>query len=127
MDKKDLNQQEHEPAAGSVNKGRGLYKNLNISVRTLNMVIVFGILAIILLVLIAPREKGFTITYNSRGGTDVAEQIYEFQENIKLPEPPTREGYTFTGWYYEQACLNKVKDDDKIEQSRELYAGWEEN
>lgn len=40
---------------------------------------------------------------------------------------PTREGYTFTGWYADVECKTLVKEDEKITADTKLYAGWEIN
>lgn len=43
--------------------------------------------------------NGYTITFNSNGGTPVADLSAEFGASITAPTPPTREGYNFEGWY----------------------------
>ena len=45
---------------------------------------------------------------------------------LEVPEPPTREGYEFTGWYVDAACdiLWNVEE-RPIETDMTLYAGWE--
>ena len=53
---------------------RGLYKNVNISVKTLDKVIVGGIIVIILLVIFGVANNGYTVTFDSKGGTDVPAQ-----------------------------------------------------
>ena len=105
---------------------RGLYKNVKISVKTLDMVIVGGIALIIVLVLFGIANNGYTVTFDSRGGTDVPTQTdLMYGDLIAEPEPPTREGYVFTGWYADQNCtyLWDMKT-HQVEQSMTLYAGW---
>ena len=55
-------------------KLRGLYTHVKISVRTLDIIIVAGILAIVLCVFVATRHSGYTVTFDSAGGSDVATQ-----------------------------------------------------
>lgn len=46
-----------------------------------------------------------------------------------IPEIPKRDGFTFTGWYAEQECINKVELNGYVKTDEEivyLYAGWEE-
>ena len=46
-----------------------------------------------------------------------------------FPPIPVREGYTFTGWYAEPECLNKIELNGYAKTDEEivyLYAGWEE-
>ena len=72
------------------------------------------------------RNPGFTITFDSKGGTDVAAQNQMYGELLELPESPTREGYSFTGWYTDSACdLPWQTDTDTIQTDMTLYAGWE--
>lgn len=40
----------------------------------------------------------YTITFDSAGGTDVTAITQLYQSEIKTPENPTKDGYTFTGW-----------------------------
>ncbi len=40
----------------------------------------------------------FTVSFDSRGGSYVAPIELEDGEVLKLPAPPTREGYNFDGW-----------------------------
>lgn len=105
---------------------RGLYKNVKISVRALDTIIVVCILVIVVLLAINLQNPGFTITFDSKGGTDVPAQEQMYGELLEVPEPPTREGYTFTGWYTDYACCELWNvEEDIIEMDITLYAGWE--
>ena len=105
---------------------RGLYKYVKISVKTLDVIIVTCLVVIVLLVALDLRNPGFTITFDSRGGTDVVSQNQMYGELLEVPEEPTREGYEFTGWYIDAACEELwEEDEDKIETDITLYAGWE--
>ena len=109
----------------NVPKLRGLYRNVKISVKALDTIIVVGIVAILILVIIGLQNPGFTVTFDSKGGSDVAPQNYMFGEHLTLPEPPTREGYSFTGWYKDHACQQLWNvDTDTVETDITLYAGW---
>ena len=74
---------------------RGLYKNVKVSVRTLNIAIIALVLFILVFVAFDLRNPGLQITFDSRGGSDVAPQIQMYGEPLNLPESPTREGYEF--------------------------------
>ena len=105
---------------------RGLYKNVNISVKTLDKVIVGGIIVIILLVIFGVANNGYTVTFDSKGGTDVASQDCMYADLVAEPEPPTREGYDFSGWYYDENCQYLWNFDEfQVEGSMTLYAGWD--
>ena len=73
------------------------------------------------------QQASFTVTYNSRGGTDVAaETDVPRGALLAAPEAPTREGYAFSGWYADEA-RTRAWDfaADAVEQDLTLYAGWE--
>ena len=109
------------------NSFRGLYRNVKISVKTLDIVIVAGILAIVILVICGIANNGYSVTFDSRGGTDVASVTdLMYSDLIPEPESPTREGYTFAGWYSDENC-NYAWDFEtmQIAQSMTLYARWE--
>ena len=106
---------------------RGLYRHVKISVKTLDKIIIGGIILGIVLVLYGVANNGYTVTFNSRGGTDVPAQTeVMYGDYVVEPEPPTREGYVFTGWYADENCTQEwVMDYSQIGQDTTLYAGWE--
>lgn len=106
---------------------RGLYDRVNISVGTLNVVII--VLSIVLVACLAfgISHRGYQISFDSLGGTAVGDQKQMYGELLQVPEAPVREGYTFTGWYRDKD-LTVLWDQDKdtITESMTLYAGWQE-
>ena len=105
---------------------KGLYKNVRISVRALNFIIIACVVGMILFVALDLREPGFTVTFDSRGGTDVAAQVRQYDEPLAAQEAPSREGYEFTGWYRDPACQEPWDaQSDTVRESLTLYAGWE--
>ena len=105
---------------------RGLYRYVKISVKALDRIIIACIAVIVLVVALELRDPGFTVTFDSKGGTDVPAHNQMYGELLEIPEPPTREGYRFTGWYTDAACdiLWNVEE-RTIETDMTLYAGWE--
>ena len=105
---------------------RGLYKHVKIPVPVLDAIIIGCILVIIVFLAIDLQNPGFTITFDSKGGTDVPAHNQMYGEQLEVPEPPTREGYTFTGWYVDYTCYDLWDvENDIIEADMTLYAGWE--
>lgn len=102
----------------------GLYKNVNVSISTLNWVIIGGIVLLLVLIFMGTRNGGYTVTYNSMGGSDVAEQTYQYQEELVYPETPERQGYKFDGWYLDENLNNPADPGMPVEQSMILYARW---
>ena len=114
------------PQEENVPKFRGLYRHVKISVKALDWIIVACIAVILIVVALEMRNPGFTITFDSRGGTDVPAQNQMYGELLDVPETPTREGYLFTGWYKDQACFEQWNVEiETIETDITLYAGWE--
>ena len=109
-----------------VPKFRGLYRYVKISVKSLDRIILACIAVIVLVVALEMRNPGFTITFDSRGGTDVPAHNQMYGQLLEEPEPPTREGYRFTGWYKDHSCFDSWDvETDTIETDMTLYAGWE--
>ena len=48
------------------------------------------------------------------------------EENF-INKVPTRDGYTFLGWYLEESFINKVTFPFEVTKDQTLYAKWEEN
>ena len=114
------------PAERETPKFRGLYRHVKISVRALDWIIGICIAVILVVFALEMRDPGFTITFDSRGGTDVPAQNQMYGELLDVPEAPTREGYLFTGWYKDHACFEQWNVEiDTIETDIILYAGWE--
>ena len=107
-------------------KFRGLYRNVNISVKALDYIIVACIAVILVVVALELRNPGFTITFDSRGGTDVEAVNQMYGELLEEPESPSREGYLFTGWYTDSGCYDLWDvENDTIQSDMTLYAGWQ--
>ena len=104
----------------------GFYRGAKVSVRALDIAIVACILAIVLFVALDLRDPGFTVSFDSKGGSDVAAQTQMYGEALTLPQPPVREGYSFAGWCKDAACMEQWNmEEDTIQSSITLYAAWE--
>ena len=70
----------------------------------------------------------YTITFNSNDGTSVESQNVNAGEKLNEPTPaPTREGFTFDGWYEDSTFSTKFNFDTPITDNMTLYAKWTEN
>ena len=70
----------------------------------------------------------FKITYNLNGGSNASQNpaTYTIESGIITLQAPTRNGYTFQGWYSDSSFKNKVTQiDSKTMQDVTLYAKWE--
>ena len=118
--------EEKDPRSQPQSSFRGLYRNVKVSVKTLDKIIIGGIAAIVILVLYGVANNGYTVSFDSRGGSDVPSQEAMYADYVVEPEDPTREGYVFTGWYSDENCIYLWDmENGQISQSMTLYAGWE--
>ena len=109
-----------------VPKFRGLYRYVKISVPALNWIIGICIAVILVVFIYEMHDPGFTVKFDSKGGTDVASQNLMWGESLVEPEPPTREGYTFTGWYPDESYETPWDfEGQTVETDMTLYAGWQ--
>lgn len=73
-----------------------------------------------------PKEN--TVTFDANGGTlapDTTDQTVETDQKAVKPTDPTRDGYTFGGWYTEEACTTPWDfDADVVTGDTTLYAKW---
>ena len=123
MENQDANP---NPQQDQVPPFRGLYRYVKISVKALDRIIVACIAVILIVVAMELRDPGFAVTFDSRGGTDVPAQNRMYGELLEVPEPPTREGYVFVGWFTDSNCENSWDAEIMtVEGDLVLYAGWE--
>ena len=116
------------PAEEKIPKFRGLYRHVKISVKALDWIIAACIVVILVVVAFEMRSPGFTVTFDSKGGTDVPSQNQMYGQLLDVPEEPTREGYVFTGWYTDSACFELWDTENRtVEADMTLYAGWEKS
>ena len=70
----------------------------------------------------------YTITFNSNDGSSVESQNVNAGEKLTEPTPaPTKEGFTFDGWYEDSTFSKKFDFNTPITDSMTLYAKWIEN
>lgn len=68
--------------------------------------------------------KIYTVTFDSQGGSTVdAQTVTEGGMAVK-PDDPTRNGYTFGGWYTEAECTTEYDFDTPVTADIPLYAKW---
>ena len=90
--------------------------------------IIMIIIAIIILLLIMSLffifyKKTYEVTFDSKGGSEVASVKVKDGDKVEEPDKPIKEGYNFAGWYY----LDKLYDfDTPVKENMTLEAKWEE-
>ncbi len=69
-------------------------------------------------------ENSYIVTFNSNGGSAVANQTVEIGGKAVKPTNPTKEGFTFAGWYTDSTFNTAFDFNSTIEASITLYAKW---
>ena len=72
-------------------------------------------------------EKAVTVNFNSNQGSAVDSQLVTVGSKVVKPADPTKEGYTFTGWFTDEDCANAYNFDAAVDDTKSeftLYAGW---
>ena len=69
----------------------------------------------------------YTVKFESNGGTNVASKTVRRNTVIEAPEAPTKEGYTFDGWYTDKELTKAYDFSAKVTKGFTLYAKWTEN
>ena len=98
-----------------------------VSVRLLDAVIILGLAAMAVLIPYLSANGGFTVTFDSLGGTAVESQKLRYGDAIVMPDTPTREDYVFDGWTYDKDGKRAVDfSTATADKSTTLYARWVE-
>ncbi|MBQ1534195.1 MAG: InlB B-repeat-containing protein [Erysipelotrichaceae bacterium] len=103
-----------------------IYKDIHISVKTLDRIIAVLAVLLILALVIGLNNRGFLIEYDARGGTPVEAQKKMYGEKIDM-QIPEREGYLFEGWSISPDCTALWDENMEISGSMKLYACWIED
>ena len=65
-----------------------------------------------------------TVTFESNGGTAIATQTVTEGECATEPDTPTKEGYTFEGWYTDSKLRQAYDFSSAVTEDITLYAKW---
>ncbi|WP_079535899.1 InlB B-repeat-containing protein [Phoenicibacter congonensis] len=72
-------------------------------------------------------KQAVTVTFDSNEGTAVDSQLVTVGDKVVKPTDPTKEGYTFSGWFTDKDCTNAYDFDADVDGTQPeftLYAGW---
>ena len=73
------------------------------------------------------ETQTFTMTFVSNGGSAISPMALSYRDAIVLPDPPTRVGHSFGGWF-KDALLSEAFDALTMPaEDVTLYAAWERN
>lgn len=68
--------------------------------------------------------KVYTVTYNTEGGSPVAEVKVNGCDLLPAPKEPEKSGYVFTGWYDDSSRVTLHDFCIPVTEDLTLYAGW---
>ena len=69
----------------------------------------------------------YKVQFVSNCDTNVPNQFVMPAEKATEPAEPTKEGYTFKGWYIDEGCTTPYDFDTIVNEDKILYAKWEKN
>lgn len=71
-------------------------------------------------------KQSYTVKFNSKGGTKVDSVQVISGKMIGTLKKPTKDHYTFEGWYFDTSYNQKCTSSNKITNDVTLYAKWKE-
>jgi uncharacterized repeat protein (TIGR02543 family) len=75
---------------------------------------------------LAHTQPGYTIAFNSNGGSSISPINNATELPASLPTP-TKSGYVFGGWYYDSSFTNRAFAGDPLTGNVTLHAKWQLN
>ena len=67
------------------------------------------------------------VSFQTSGGSEIADMKVQFGEKLNCPEDPVRDGYKFKGWYKDIHLTEQWNfEKDTVQGNMSLYAKWNE-
>ena len=66
----------------------------------------------------------YTVAFNTDGGSAVASQSVKYGEKASKPANPTKNGYTFVGWYTDKSYVTEFDFTKAVMANTTAYAKW---
>ena len=73
------------------------------------------------------KSQAHRVKFDAKGGASVDSQTPASGSTVTKPADPTREGYTFAGWYIDEACTKAYDFSATVTADMTLYAKWTKN
>ena len=73
------------------------------------------------------KSQAHRVKFDVKGGSSVDSQTPASGSTVTKPADPTREGYTFAGWYTDEACTEAYDFSAAVAANMTLYAKWTKN
>lgn len=111
----------------STHRTGGLYAKINMSVKSADIMVMSLTILLIAALIFVVSHNGFTVKFDTDGGSYV-EPVKAMHSEIISVEEPVKEGWQFTGWYTDRDKSQKWDmNNDPVTGSMTLYAGWEKS
>ena len=111
----------------STHRTGGLYAKINMSVKSADIMVMSLTVLLIAALIFVVSHNGFTVKFDTDGGSYV-EPVKAMHSEIISVEEPVKEGWQFTGWYTDRDKSQKWDmNNDPVTGSMTLYAGWEKS
>ena len=68
--------------------------------------------------------KTYKVRFETNGGSAVGDMSVTANSKIKMPSDPTKDGYSFDGWYKDIELSKKYDFDSRVTADITLYAKW---
>ena len=68
----------------------------------------------------------YTVEFDTDGGSTIENQTVDYNAKATRPEDPTKDGFTFGGWYADSELTQEFDFDTLITQNTTIYAKWTE-
>ena len=69
----------------------------------------------------------YTVTFDTQGGSKISSKTVNWNATVSEPDEPTREGYTFEGWFIDKDCTEEYDFSARVIKNITLYAKWKED
>lgn len=66
----------------------------------------------------------YTVTFHTNGGSEIAPVQVQYNKQLLRPTNPTREGYTFAGWFTDPELTTTYNFSQSVKADLDLYAAW---
>ena len=73
------------------------------------------------------KSQAHRVKFDTQGGSSIDNQTPASGSTVANPADPTREGYTFGGWYTDAACTKAYDFSAAVTADMTLYAKWVKN
>jgi len=78
--------------------------------------------------LVVPTNfRDFTLNFDSNGGSSVSPLTFDEGDTLTKPKDPTKQGYTFDGWYKDNTFSELYDFDNPDTNISTVYAKWSKN